>query len=246
MSLRPYNLHSSLCSLLLFCCSVSFANPCPRSLDNAYSSRDGDGFYYVVDFPKSAVQAKPHSQFYALLKLQENVKAKTSVDPIVLLEKQLRFYLKIPHIRKRFEKIINQEIGKVRSINCLESFLYDSHLKRFKRASEFQAFAYSKKGSDKVRILVTSQNSLSSVSSGSRVLSLRASYPKKGWLLNSHLHNHPFSFDNPYGDVAGTIIPSEPDASTYRALRREEGLKQALLTNGISTFVLKGAEIHNF
>ncbi len=235
---------TSIATLIFFFSSASLAAQCPRSLDNAYASRDGEGFYYVVDFPKAAVNAKPHSRFHALSQLQETAKKKTSVDPFDLLKQQLRFYLKMPEIRKRFELIIDQKVGSIRSINCLESFLYDSHLKRFSRSSEFQVFSYTRSGHDKIRLLVTSQDDSSSVSSGRRILKLREDYLKIGWKLNFHLHNHPFAFDNPYGDVAGTVIPSEPDSATYRTLKKEEGLKEALLTNGFSTFVLKASEFN--
>ena len=59
----------------------------------------------------------------------------------------------------------------------------------------------------------------------------------EGWQLQAHLHNHPFVFDNPYGDI-GPIAPSGPDVGSYRSQRP----RQAWITDGREVLRLDRAE----
>ena len=49
----------------------------------------------------------------------------------------------------------------------------------------------------------------------------------EGWQLQANLHNHPFVFDNPYGDI-GPIAPSPADIGSYKSQRPQ----QAWITDG--------------
>lgn len=225
----------------IFTATAAFGATCPSALFKPYKS-SGGGFYYIVDLPKDALRARPHSQFKFLSRFQSFVKHKTSVNPIDLLQKQLGFYRRMAGEQDRFEKVIEQRVGRIRDISCLEAFLFDSHLSQFRSQSEFLALIFTHKDSRRVRALVSSQNRKDGVSFEERMVQAKASLYSQGWSLEIHLHNHPFSFDNPYGDIAGTVLPSQPDLASYRQLRRNEGLKSARITNGFSTLELRASE----
>jgi hypothetical protein len=63
-------------------------------------------------------------------------------------------------------------------------------------------------------------------------------YRKQGWNLETHIHNHPFFFKNPYGDIAGTILPSATDVSSFKSMADSYRLRSAIITNGFQSYIL--------
>lgn len=229
---------------ILLVLSISAQAQCPHAPLKPYKST-GKGYYYILEVPEEVLSARPHNNFRYLSRFQREVKHKTSVDPIDLLKRQLEFYKDDEEERIRFEKIINHEVGKIRGINCLEALLMDAHIGQFSERSEFQAFVLSRGNSRLLRALVSTQNSRVSVGQDDHVQRLKERYLSQGWRLERHLHNHPFSFDNRYGDIAGTVIPSPTDLNTYKHLKRREGLKSSSVTNGFNTFDLHAREFED-
>jgi hypothetical protein len=165
------------------------------------------------------------------------VKSKTKTDYAFLLNKQKPFYKDFPEETQRYDKVLSKKVGRVRNVSCLETFLLDNHLRTFSSETEFSAYVLTKFDSENAIVVLYTQTNNGTVADAS-VLNLVEGYRKQGWNLESHIHNHPFAFKNPYGDIAGTILPSSPDIATYQQLGESSGLRTAIITNGFETYIL--------
>jgi hypothetical protein len=58
---------------------------------------------------------------------------------------------------------------------------------------------------------------------------------RSGWKWRVNFHNHPFDFQNSYGDLGGVLVPSEADIANYQTSRPPE----AWITNGLNTVVFQ-------
>ncbi len=134
--------------------------------------------------------------------------------------------------------IINGFEGKVTSMNCLESIVFREFLqanKNVKSKNEFLALGV-QKGSQIVimgewEVLKDSENGFSGTSESEELKSQRAKLLSEDWHLTAHYHNHPFNFENEWGDIGGGLAPSDTDLASYRKLDP----RLALITNGIET-----------
>lgn len=168
-----------------------------------------------------------------------------NTDPYYLLNKQRKFFENTKDAEK-FDQIISKKIGSIRRANCIELLLLEEHAKNFdggKVTHEFEAIILLNHDSKKMRVYFGSGKE---ASGGAPSLSVFQDKINKDLANNFNmvysLHNHPFSFDNTYGDIAGTTIPSIPDVSNYIEKKQKFGLKNALITNGISTIEFKSSE----
>lgn len=130
--------------------------------------------------------------------------------------------------------------GRLRAMSCLESLPFREQLGFADlrgRAFEFMASVYEKDGRYR---LVANFNRQSNGGAGPSKAATKEgqTLTKAGWSLAIHLHNHPFSFENPYGDFGGTLVPSLPDVAMYQYLRP----RVALITNGLQTIELRKNE----
>lgn len=202
-----------------------------------------DSRYAVVDIPASMVRegigATPTLGSLQLFKRQ--IRKRTSVDPIFLLQRQRQFYKDMPEELKRFDSVLNRQVGQIRGLNCLEAILLDTQLKFFKPNTEFEAYIFNRVGGKKLRILFQTQGQVSVVRY-SIILNQIRNLVSQGWNLKIHLHNHPFSFENPYGDISGTILPSSADLLSYQGLKNQFGLKLGIVINGFNALVLTPKE----
>lgn len=75
-----------------------------------------------------------------------------------------------------------------------------------------------------------------------------------GFVLEAHLHNHPFMFDRKVGDrmwttaetqadFGGEVAPSLTDVHFYRNALAETGLREIWVTNGFETVHIPSAEL---
>jgi hypothetical protein len=165
--------------------------------------------------------------------------AQTDTDPFVLLARQRAVFEKaygpLDGSVKAFRLIENREAGRIGSSTCIELMLMAEHLKFHHLnvpGSEFSAHIFRKGSRLKVHAAFIEEESMGAPAVDIRP-AVRQNLQKDAWDFVAFLHNHPFSFDNPYGDISGTVIPSEPDLMTFRTLFQTEGLQLAWITNGI-------------
>lgn len=157
-----------------------------------------------------------------------------------LLRRQRNFYKVFGEVETdKYDAVIHGAHGKIDTINCLQAYLMDRHLSLrgdYRTRSEFGAFVLL--SGQKMKVLFSSSSSLSV--SYSKVQKNRlAELLSIGWILFSHIHNHPFFVDNKFGDIAGTVMPSHPDFKFYQREYHENGLRYGQVTNGFDTLTLE-------
>lgn len=131
--------------------------------------------------------------------------------------------------------------ASLRQLNRLEATLFLAHWRDKDPARrEFQAFILRRPGSYRVYFTQSDAHRAWPWSPKVKVM-IRANLDA-GWTLFAHLHNHPFFFDNPSGDIAGTPAPSGQDAALYRELAVAARLQRAWITNGLDTLEIPVAE----
>lgn len=175
------------------------------------------------------------------------------VDPFALLERQRSVFERHGMVNdvETFDVILRDRVGEVRKVRCLEALLLADHLGRFpiwERLTEFQALILHRGGpGSALRIYSVSANFDGMAPSLTSVMPEVREDLARGWTIAWHLHNHPFrkaSF--PGQDVVGTVIPSDPDSNTNLEMSRDLGLREARITNGFDTLVVRQAEFPRF
>jgi hypothetical protein len=213
-----------------------------NGLHRPYQMQGKNGFY-SIEVDESSVNSSSHGRFKNLNSFKSFIERRTFTDPYALIKKQYEFYKKFPDERARFEKVLQKRVGQIRANTCLEEFLMDAHLSQYPKETEFQAYVFTHPKKLSVKVIVNSSNG-KFVGSDGRADRAQQKARKEGWKMSAHIHNHPFFFDNAYGDIAGTIIPSHTDVLTYRKQRQNFGLRQSVVTNGFDSFVLRGSEFN--
>lgn len=178
---------------------------------------------------------------------QAYVQSKTDPDPILLLKKQRAIYEQhLPEYVHRYDQIINGEVGKIKPMSCLVSTLMAKHLGL--QSSYYNEFgAYILGNNNKLRIYFQSHND-AQVPSNYYIKTNIDKDVAQGWKLLTHIHSHPFAFDNPSGDIAGTLIPSgtskSSDLGHYIELMEKHNLQSSIITNGFDMIVFKQEEFY--
>lgn len=150
-----------------------------------------------------------------------------------------------------YDLLISGMVGKILPLRCLDGLLLEAlnsiHSLHTKQAEFFAWILESAvaMGQKKTRILFQSSNHLYVSISDTLTTQMKQAL-SEGWLLKSNLHNHPFFFNNPVGDIAGTIMPSESDRATYINYAQKFGLLEACITNGFDTFQASIQEMEAF
>ena len=195
-------------------------------------------YFDVVSVPKSSLaDLSTSSQFNYAAHFKRKVQEHTKTDFKYLLERQKPFLKKIPQETEHFHKALAKKFGRARQVSCLENFLLDNHLRTFSSETEFSAYVLTRFDSDQATVVIYTQLKNGTVAD-TPVMNLVEGYRKQGWNVESYIHNHPFFFKNPHGDIAGTISPSSADLDTYKQHGDTLKLRSAIVTNGFETFVL--------
>lgn len=179
-----------------------------------------------------------------LYQYQDYIIQNTDIDPYFLLQRQRNIYAEglgeSDSNVKKFDAMIRGDAGIVVEANCIEKKLLSEQFKRvnYRLPTEFLAYIFQK--GDNLHILGAwrTQSALSgpvSNISDAKISELL----RNNWQFVSHLHNHPFSFDNPAGDIAGTVIGSDPDFDSFRKFMIRYNLKHGRVTNGFNTGVFE-------
>ena len=170
------------------------------------------------------------------------VESKIFPDPFQLLKRQRDIYEDYGYDTGGFDDVIDGEVGHISDINCLEALLFSEHASLWDFAEKPTEFAaYIMKRDNEIHITFSSHN-MSFIPSSDFIMRIITENIDDDWVLTTHLHNHPFMFDNPSGDIAGTTMPSGTvsggDVATYLKFKREYDLQTAWITNGFSTIRL--------
>lgn len=214
--------------------------------EKSYTKYHQGTYYDLLSLPKSTMANLSTSpQYNYLAHFKKRTQEKTDTSYKALLNKQKVFYKNVPGDAERYDKIITGKVGRVRTASCLESFLLDNHLRTFSSATEYSAFILTKPEEANAIVIFYTQTKDGTVAEPV-ITNLVEKYRLQGWNLESHLHNHPFSFDNPYGDIAGTIIPSPADVSSYKNMNESSKLRTAIITNGFDSFIMYRNEFAGF
>lgn len=144
-------------------------------------------------------------------------------------------------------KIVEGRIGVIRPVRCLEGLAMREFLKTADLRShpqEFMAIVLEKNGALKMLgdFYRRPAGSVVGVATSPAVLAETKRWLKIGWRYHAHLHNHPFNFDNDYGDIGGALAPSDADLATYRSQKPE----RAWITNGLEVIEIKRSEFGLF
>ncbi len=168
-------------------------------------------------------------------------------NQIALIEKHASLYENASWVSASEKEQASKTIGNIlelmrdqlRPINCLELSLHRIHHIRFpldKMPSEFCAVVLRSRGQLKVYF---NSEKLDFVGASCKIFDRAIKRDlSMGWGLFQSIHNHPFNFSNPYGDL-GTLLPSSPDL--LNSLK--EGYKTSIITNGIESFEMKAKDI---
>lgn len=209
-------------------CQVSFSSPIPVT----------DGVTYQAEFSSTAGAAFTTAE---LEHFRQNVRNRVDVDPYSLIQRQRGFFRAIPRLLKAYDLILQRKVGRILPIACVEQSLLVRHLSLASAQTEFSAWILTHPQNPQVIALVKSANQAGvSMRDMEGILRQRQ---KSGWRLQTQLHNHPFDFTNPHGDVGGVTFPSEADVNYGREQVRDWGLSQLSITNGFDTLVLDATEL---
>lgn len=174
------------------------------------------------------------------------ISSKINTDPFFLLKRQRGFFEKSERFKsftKRYDAILSGKIGKIRSMNCIESYFMTVHLRNLQgslKPSEFAAWILEDQSATTTTLYFTS--SKTSTVGTPQIIKLNLHNDiKQGATFIQHIHSHPFSLTAlPDYDVAGTLIPSGEqdsagDVRYYLIEREKSGLKSAVITNGFDS-----------
>jgi hypothetical protein len=242
--------------LLLLSASPAFAGPCDFDASKRVLAKTADGYTAEWSLPDTAAlraPAVPAGDRYAGYAAW--VRAHTKLDARAILENHVHVVRTgIENLgpedpfRKEMEaeivgvrKVIDGHVGTIRPMSCLESiaFLEFQKVADLRKApKELSALLFRKGGA--LRLVGDFYSDGENGGARERPASTKEArrLTAAGWELYAHLHNHPFAFTNPYGDIGGTTMPSSPDLDAY-ATRRPV---LALITNGIESIELRQDE----
>jgi hypothetical protein len=182
-----------------------------------------------------------------------HIESLVPIDQNVLLKRQRAIFQKhIPSYVPRYNTLLNGEAGKIRPINCIESALYDHHMRDLPAddvETEFAASILKSRNGNKLKIIFTSSDKQYVYGARfQKLLALTKKQKLKGYKLVYFLHNHPFFLEPGKIDIAGTVIPSGDstfaDVSLFLKLDKEYGDYKAVITNGFDTFSIKSSDVH--
>lgn len=187
------------------------------------------------------------SKAAAISNFKNKVSSITSVDQKYLINRQKVFFKNFPDIVKRMTRINDGQFGRIDEAGCLETSVLSAILTEYSEQVEFAVYIL-KEGADqrqKFRAYVITWG-MDHVEESQDLNLLIDQDLKEGWQYYAQLHNHPFYLNNITGDIAGTVVPSEPDFTFYLDHQKLRGLQNAWVTNGFNTFKLNSPDFNKF
>jgi len=193
-----------------------------------------------VTFEETRVSSTAYSNFIAFLE-EVNETADTDVfDQIALLVRQRDVFIRYlgEEAAALHQAMLDGEVGTLGDITCFQSILFDLQNRDWPLSLgpvEMGAYVLERDTSAGLQLRAYAKTQKQGGVTGISLADLETRVNTDlaaGWRLRAHLHSHPLSPDGQY-DIAGTVIPSDADANTYRRQRDERGLQEAWITNGV-------------
>lgn len=221
------------------------ASPCPSKIKISKKVLStSENLYSIPAQNTECLETKNKLHQPICTQFKKSISDKTNTEPFYLIKIQRAIFENgRPEALPIFDMILKGDIGTVRDINILEAFLMTEHLTLNGRKGEFGALILKAKDSS-MKIYFSSNTEATAIFSDTIYASLEKDL-SNGYTLYGHLHNHPFNFENPYGDIAGTTVPSAPDRSVYKDFKIKYGLKNAYVTNGFSTIAIPDSQFEH-
>lgn len=242
---------------LLFACALLFSSSCfacERPDTELTLAKTKAGRTLRWEFRDAATLLRAGTLSGASLRHAEWVKAHTALGAAEVFENHIRvgdklatdlregdpFLAQLRKSERNARRILRGEVGEIQPIRCLELLPFEEFLK----AVDLRSFAGEMFASVLVKdgraVLVGDfykRDTEGGVVESPAALRERAKLLKQGWKLEHSLHNHPWVFNNPYGDLGGILGPSDPDVQGYRRERPAYGV----ITNGIESISMPRA-----
>lgn len=242
--------------------SAAFAAPCDPPVPPVVLAQNGSGRSLEWDFPAGfplqnvfPLNAEPEKSHLKWIRSRTTWSAVQNLrNGIAIRERAISSLSPGDSFRESLEadvrnarKIAEGRIGVIRPVHCLEGLAMREFLKIADlrgNPQEFLAVVFEKNGAFKMLgdFHRRPVGSVVGVNASPAITARTKRLRKQGWRYHAHLHNHPFNFDNAYGDIGGTLAPSEADIATYRSLKTE----RAWITNGLEMIEIKLAEFDLF
>jgi hypothetical protein len=200
----------------------------------------GDILFQYWELPKDFID-KAENNFEVderLILYRNKLNSLYDTDPVALLESAVKYE---EGLDQKNNRVIFENIDKIRKINCLETKLIaiqNSRKDLLKEPTEFIAFKLSR--GEKYKLYYFTSNIAGVRSLGFIHKEIEESL-KNGWKLIYNLHNHNFFIDEK--KYRGTVAPSSADAWVFKVELKNYGLQKALVTNGFHTVELTPAMI---
>lgn len=176
-----------------------------------------------------------------------------SVDPLQLLARQMRIFANAGFDTRVFKNVIRGSRRWIAPISCIESYFMELHGATLRKAlyghySEFGVYFLRGPEGEPRRFYFQSNAETAALPTSSKIHAGIQRDLARGYRLETHLHNHPFSPRNPAGDIAGTPIPSGDgmtggDFSAFALMRSRFGLREARITNGFHTLRIRTQDL---
>jgi hypothetical protein len=177
------------------------------------------------------------------------VEQQTSTDVIELIRRQEKIFKKyLPadeYAAKKNRYDFMYEKRPFHPLSCLEAVLTDTHyaLTGVGSYSEFRAVVMNKRSGPEGLLVLFHSHNEASAPLGDFIAKKIKERVKQGWEIIIDLYSHPFNFDNAYGDIAGTLFPSNADLANFCRDYQRFPRYEARITNGLDTLRLNGEQI---
>lgn len=213
--------------------------PIPRKIDILTKTENGfTARWEITDHLETPAPPSVYSSW---------VKQNTSLSAYQIIANHLKLISRLGESSdtRNVKLVLDKNAGRVHPINCLENFAFEQLLKvaDLKKESQELLVVIFEKGKDKILLgdFYRGQDG-AGVAASNSFEKERTRLERSGWVARIHLHNHPFDFSNPYGDIGGVLVPSSTDIKTYR----QNGFSSALITNGVETMEFSNEELAAF
>ncbi len=208
------------------------------------------------DAPDSAVLSAPLTVplpelavFRAWARMETDLTGATvDTDAYALLRRQHALYVRLRiEAAESIRLIMTRNLGRIGPMTCLESLIFSDHQARFP-VQGYTEFSRSCLKDGNLRVYSMSGGAGNgSAPNISHIRALVDADRAQGWTVETNLHNHPFNFKNPSGDIGATLVPSGTrdwgDISVFRNMVVNDGLSEAAITNGFDTIRFSRADI---
>ncbi len=183
----------------------------------------------------------------ALHAFREGIRARLSVDPLEILERQRA------HVRgsdlENVRLVLEEGVGRLRPISCLEALLLAGQAERtagrgepmLDHPTEFLAFVLERGERIRIYTYTVDQPGIGGLSILDEPLEEDLA---AGWRVRASIHNHNFFPASPA--VLGGVAPSGADVQALRSARDRYGMERAIITNGFHSLEMDGASLDRF